>query len=243
MHSSSISKDLKARIPVLFHLHHHSVQKICELLGIKKTTVYTVLRNHRSFGSITDPRSRHSGRHRILSHSDLAFVRTLISRNPSIYLDEIQTNLLHHRQVRISTSTLSRSLQRQSYSLKSISNQALERNDLLRAAFMNRIGAEAPDMEMVIFIDESAKDDRTDGRRTGWSLIGSRCVQRRRFLRGHRYSILPALSLDGIIAFDIIQGSVTADRFVQFLRDMVVCDTIGISLIFGLLIFALAPAH
>ncbi|TDL24672.1 hypothetical protein BD410DRAFT_719484, partial [Rickenella mellea] len=34
-----------------------------------------------------------------------------------------------------------------------------------------------------------------------------------------RYSILPALSLDGIIAVDLFEGSVNRERFVHFLRD------------------------
>ncbi|KAG2112370.1 uncharacterized protein F5147DRAFT_527949, partial [Suillus discolor] len=31
--------------------------------------------------------------------------------------------------------------------------------------------------------------------------------------------ILPILTLDGIIAYDIIEGPVTSERFVQFLRE------------------------
>ncbi|KAF8833341.1 hypothetical protein BDN67DRAFT_917217, partial [Paxillus ammoniavirescens] len=34
-----------------------------------------------------------------------------------------------------------------------------------------------------------------------------------------RYSILPTLTLDGIIAYDIIEGSVTGEHFIQFLKD------------------------
>jgi hypothetical protein len=97
--------------------------------------------------------------------------------------------------------------------------KALERNDTLRAAFMNQISAEVPDMNMVMFTDQSAKDDRSDRRRKGWSLVGTRCVQRQCFIRGIWYSILPVLTLDGIIAFDIIEGSVTSERFVQFLGE------------------------
>ncbi|KIK36704.1 hypothetical protein CY34DRAFT_39772, partial [Suillus luteus UH-Slu-Lm8-n1] len=36
-----------------------------------------------------------------------------------------------------------------------------------------------------------------------------------------RYSILPILTLDGIIAYDIIEGPVTSERFVQFLQEHV----------------------
>ncbi|KDQ52474.1 hypothetical protein JAAARDRAFT_138493, partial [Jaapia argillacea MUCL 33604] len=39
---------------------------------------------------------------------------------------------------------------------------------------------------------------------------------------GKRYSILPILTLDGIVAYDIIEGSVTSEQFVQFLREHVI---------------------
>ncbi|TFK78702.1 hypothetical protein K466DRAFT_506868, partial [Polyporus arcularius HHB13444] len=34
-----------------------------------------------------------------------------------------------------------------------------------------------------------------------------------------RYSVLPALSVDGMIALDIFEGSVNKDRFLQFLNE------------------------
>ncbi|KZP18180.1 hypothetical protein FIBSPDRAFT_683360, partial [Athelia psychrophila] len=34
-----------------------------------------------------------------------------------------------------------------------------------------------------------------------------------------RYSVLPALSLDGIIAMDIFPGSVNRERYLHFLRE------------------------
>jgi hypothetical protein len=38
----------------------------------------------------------------------------------------------------------------------------------------------------------------------------------------HRYSVLPALTTQGIIALDIFEGSVTKDRFLAFIREQVV---------------------
>ncbi|KAA1475514.1 hypothetical protein DENSPDRAFT_745536, partial [Dentipellis sp. KUC8613] len=34
-----------------------------------------------------------------------------------------------------------------------------------------------------------------------------------------RYSVLPALSCDGIVALDIFEGAVTKDKFIQFIRE------------------------
>jgi hypothetical protein len=39
---------------------------------------------------------------------------------------------------------------------------------------------------------------------------------------GKRFSILPIITLDGIITHDIIEGSVTTEKFVDFLRELVV---------------------
>ena len=78
------------------------------------------------------------------------------------------------------------------------------------------------DPEMLMFGDEAHKDERTSIRWTGWSRGGSRCEQRKRFVWGKRFSILPILTLDGIIAHDIVEGSVTSERFVEFLRELVV---------------------
>lgn len=41
------------------------------------------------------------------------------------------------------------------------------------------------------------------------------------FLRGTRYTILPALTLDGFIACDIIKGSCSKERFCTFILSQV----------------------
>lgn len=75
---------------------------------------------------------------------------------------------------------------------------------------------------MLMFTDEAHKDDRTHDRLCGYTPIGVRCVQRATWVRGKRISILPVLTLDGIIAYDLVEGSVTAERFVRFIREQVV---------------------
>jgi hypothetical protein len=73
-----------------------------------------------------------------------------------------------------------------------------------------------------VWLDESSVDDRTNQRRNGWALLGRVCVRRDTFIRGQRFSVLPALTVDGIIALDIFEGSVTKDQFIQFIQDQIV---------------------
>lgn len=73
-----------------------------------------------------------------------------------------------------------------------------------------------------MFLDEAARNQKTSGRTRGWALVGRRCVQRRFFVCGQWYSILPVLTIDGIITYDVIPGPVTSARFVKFLRELVI---------------------
>lgn len=87
---------------------------------------------------------------------------------------------------------------------------------------MNRIAADVPDPNMLVFIDKAAKDKWTSTRQHGWSTRGVCCCVNRCFVRGTRFSILPAITLDGIVAYDIIEGPVDSQRFVRFLEEHVV---------------------
>ncbi|KAF8836897.1 hypothetical protein BDN67DRAFT_910261, partial [Paxillus ammoniavirescens] len=77
------------------------------------------------------------------------------------------------------------------------------------------------DANMLVFIDKSAKDKQTSFHMYGQAYKGAHCIQHRCFVCGMCYSILPALTLDGIIAYDIIEGSLTGEHFIQCLKDHV----------------------
>ena len=217
----SISKDLKARIPVL-QRQEYNMKKICNLLGIRKTLVYCTLAHVRRHGVPYNPHSRRSGCHRVLSHEDLKLIVALLNRRHCIYLDELQAEVYRIHGTLLSQTTLMRTLHRLYYSYKHVTIRALERVDLIYSAFMNRIADKVPNPDMLIFIDEAACNRRASAWTKGWSLVGRRCVQRWHFIRGQRFSILPILTLDGIITYDIIPGSVTSVCFIQFLRELVV---------------------
>jgi hypothetical protein len=162
------------------------------------------------------------GRHCTFFQGDVKFIVALLNHKHFIYLDEIQERLHNERGAFISITTLFHTLRRLHYSRKGVSARALERDDLLRSAFMNKIADEVTSPDMLMFVDEAARNKRTSVRTKGRSLVGKRCTQRTCFARGQRFSILPILTLDGIITYDIVPGSVTSERFLQFLRELVV---------------------
>ena len=87
---------------------------------------------------------------------------------------------------------------------------------------MNRIAEEAPDAGMLMFVDETAKNECRLSRRYGRSGKGVRCVIQRRFVRGLQYSIIPVITLDGIIVYDIVDGPVDGDCFYKFIKELVI---------------------
>ncbi|KZP30238.1 hypothetical protein FIBSPDRAFT_707768, partial [Athelia psychrophila] len=80
--------------------------------------------------------------------------------NPTLYLDEMQEKLWNARDVDVSISTLSCTLNRIALSHKSISRKAAERNELLRATWQAEYG-DIP-AEYFVWLDESNVDDKTN---------------------------------------------------------------------------------
>ena len=89
---------------------------------------------------------------------------------------------------------------------------------------MNKIAEEVPNPDMLLFVDEAAKDERTTVRRYGWAGRGNCCAVQHQFVRGIHYSIIPAIMLNRIIAYDIVEGLVDTEHFVRFLNKQVVCS-------------------
>jgi transposase len=220
-----VSRDMKARIPYLRYVEHFSVKEIERILGVRKTLIYDTLANYQKYGvayNLTAYTNFPRGRNRKLDSVDIRFVQALLKQEPCMYLDELQDELMNRRNIYVSVPTLLRTLRRLHFSRKHVSIKALERNDRERSAYMNKIGDIITDPAQLIFIDEASRNKKNPTRKIGWSLKGKRCIQRRCFVRGQRFSILPALTMDGIIAHDILPGSITSEKFVQFLRDHVV---------------------
>ena len=102
-----------------------------------------------------------------------------------------------------------------------LEKHAKERSEVLFGHYIITVGTYFQP-EQLIFLDESAKDERTPCRQYGYSLQGQAAVKKVVFIRGTRYTLLPALSLDGIISLDIMQGSCTKEQFCKFILAKVV---------------------
>jgi len=109
---------------------------------------------------------------------------------------------------------------------------AIEQNETKRRQYLQKINTYTP--EQLVFVNETSCDRRTANQGYGWAKEGERASRTSFCVRGKRYapkfiisgtsykpifsySLLPALSLDGILCLDIIEGSFNAVRFSQFI--------------------------
>ncbi|KAF8601490.1 hypothetical protein BDV93DRAFT_445584 [Ceratobasidium sp. AG-I] len=96
---------------------------------------------------------------------------------------------------------------------------ARERDEHDRNLFQWLVGTYY-DARHLVFVDESAYDRWTTRREYAWAPSGDRARRRDFFVRGTRFSMLPALCLDGIIHCNIIPGSVTSAIFNDFVSGL-----------------------
>jgi len=76
--------------------------------------------------------------------------------------------------------------------------------------------------EQLGFLDEVSKDKRTSARSRGRSSTGTRSVKKGVFVRGRRFSAEGLLTIDGMVSNTVVEGSMTRERFLQYLEFTVV---------------------
>ena len=90
------------------------------------------------------------------------------------------------------------------------------------AAFWNHVASIVIDLDQLMFTDKAAKDDHTHCCTHGYSPVSVPCIERTVWVHNQCISVTPLLTLDGIVVYELFDGSVTSDWFIQFLREQVV---------------------
>jgi hypothetical protein len=101
-----------------------------------------------------------------------------------------------------------------------VQKRAAERNPELRDAWIKTVAKYKA--SQLLFLDESAANERTGDRKYGWAPVGKTPFEYTPFKRSERWSILPVYSSEGFLAWDIIQGSWKKDSFIEFVRTKVI---------------------
>jgi transposase len=203
----ALSTDLKQRIINWYLNDGMDMEEITDLASVSIGLVSNVVSLYCQYGQVSNPFGHRPGHPSYLNADDILYTETILQANPGLYLDEIQENLAVVCNLHVSVATICRSLLHLDMSHKAITKTASQCDEMLQTLWEAQM-AEYTDPNVFVFLDESAVDQATAHRTHGQSTLGTRCVQHMSFICGIRHSILPALTLDGIITLDIFEGSV-----------------------------------
>ena len=215
-----ISRDVKIAAMHLYERDLLSLSDILNCVGFSQSTFWRTLKLWREIGDVVKHNYGLPGRPRTLHFDDVNYLIRLVNHCPSWFLDELLGLLETNRFVAVHYTTIHRELVRAGISLKKLRKIAKERDEDKRAEFIRRMSQYAA--EEIGYIDETSKDERTTFRRYDCSAKGARVQRKGVFVRGRRLSAVGLLTLDGMAASNVIEGSFTAAKFADFIEHDVV---------------------
>lgn len=135
-----------------------------------------------------------------------------------LYLDEIADYLSEEWEIEVSISTVSRCLKDMNVSRKRTEPAHPERDEIVRCWWIAKMTEYSADQ--LVVVDESAADERNTIRHWGWSEKGTACRVTGYGRRSTRWSILPAITVDGYLQYHVHHGSINSVRFNQFVEQL-----------------------
>eukprot|EP00734_Pompholyxophrys_sp_LG126_P000363 Pompholyxophrys_sp_v1_NODE_135_length_1649_cov_17.881430.p1 type:complete len:349 gc:universal NODE_135_length_1649_cov_17.881430:398-1444(+) len=137
-----------------------------------------------------------------------------IQKQPLSFAHEIQKSFTKEFGLKISVSSILRTLHERGYTSQVVERRAMEIQLEEVARFVHEINSITPLPHQLLFIDEMSTDNRAMLRKRGWFLCGKRPVWRSFFRRGERLSLLSFLGVDGVL--ENFQTYGTFDRHLFF---------------------------
>lgn len=114
----------------------------------------------------------------------------------------------------VNDSTISRALKSRNWSRKKVNRRAKQRSRQLRELYFLKLSRWTA--EQLIFVDESSCNERSADRKYGWAPIGQAPIVYSSLHRSQRWSILPAYTIDGYVAWHMQTGHYTSAQFLKF---------------------------
>ncbi|KAI7964637.1 hypothetical protein MJO29_002735 [Puccinia striiformis f. sp. tritici] len=161
------------------------------------------------------------GRPFAISHEEQEFMLDILDHDPTLYLDELQDHIESMTRTHHAIATIHDDLRRRLQLSKKVAltvhpAQSAQR----RAEFICEITQIPP--EYLVFTDEAGISKDTHRQKDAWACVGCRS---RRILRTHdawRVTVIPAVSLDGLVCSVAQLGSITRLDFEFFLEEVLI---------------------
>ena len=191
-------------------------RSIAKNLSISVGIAHNIFKRFQSTGEVDPkPATRRESLRKLDNHHKL-YVIGLIVASPDLQLSELVSKVQEITGITVHVSTICRLLAEHGFTRKKVQHVALQRRMDLRAAYMASVYMISE--EMFVWVDESGSDSKDQLRKYGYALRGERAICRRLLVRGKRISAVAALSSEGLVALELMDGSVDGDAFFDFVR-------------------------
>ena len=190
--------------------------QIADGLNVSNQWVYALRRIYECFGEVSPPSNSVIGRPRKLHAAAVESLIEFYEDNPQAYLDEAKLYLEEEHDIDVSISTISRQMKKLNLTNKRTERHHPRRSDELREDWQAQISQYQA--YQLVFCDESAANERSTERRYGWSPRGFACRVKMAGQHSRRWSLLPAMGLNGYLYHEIHHGSYNTERFNAFVR-------------------------
>ena len=195
---------------------NYSFRRIAHNLNVSLGTVYNIYRQFNLTGNV-QPKLQPLRRDcRSLSQLDELFILAVILDTPSIYLQELCQAVHEISGKVVSPATICRVIRRHGYTRKKLQLVAKQRSTEYRGFYMSQI--QLFHRHQFVFVDETGCDGKDHIRRFGYALRGKSPIQHRLLHRGSRISVIAAIASTGMVAFDMVLGSVNGEVFFDYVR-------------------------
>ncbi|CAK5283695.1 unnamed protein product [Mycena citricolor] len=199
-----------------------STEDVASAMGVSRASIYRWEKTFESIGTATNPHACNGGRRSAINRNIMDVIHSLYKQSPDMYLEELQFYLAVKHDVAISISSLQSTLEKEGLTRKLLHKIARERDNERRCTWRECIHNNFDDQaSYFVTVDETHKNEHTIQRRYGRSKLGTRATIEAPFVRGRRYSIVAALTTEGLMAVDAVEGSFDGDLFVQFIAQSV----------------------
>ncbi|KAI7938667.1 hypothetical protein MJO28_014246 [Puccinia striiformis f. sp. tritici] len=161
------------------------------------------------------------GRPLLLNDDERAFILDLVTKKPTIYMSEIKNSLAANLDIHISLATIWNELHHRLHlSRKCIRKVSPRQDPGQRAEYMALMAHYDP--HMLVFADESGVCLDGIARTQGWAPVGERTPQVVTERVTHKFNLIPAVALSGLVAVMIQEENVYRFDFEYFLEHILV---------------------
>ena len=160
----------------------YTYKQIGANLGVDSSTVQRTIHLFESTGSVHKRPYPEERLEKKLTPTVELIIMTLVTQQPRILLQELQTLLYCDYAVNIGLSTICQFLHKNGFSRQRMVLIAKQRDEYLRATFATDVSCYK--REMLVFLDETGADRRNTMRKYGYSLRGKPATSHKLHFRG-----------------------------------------------------------